>query len=87
MISQLKTGKCVVGLKQTRKAVASRRAERVFYALDADPAVTDALLALCRAYDVPCEAAPSMRELGQACGIKVGAAAAALVRPSCAAQE
>lgn len=80
MISQLKTGKKVVGLKQTRKAVNGHTALCVFFAEDADPAVTDTLTALCQAQGVPCQAVPSMRELGQACGIKVGAAAAALIK-------
>lgn len=80
MISQLKTGKKVVGLKQTRKALAAHRVLCVFLAEDADPVVTDALAEQCRRENIPCSVVPTMRELGQACGIKVGAAAAALVK-------
>lgn len=79
MLSQLKTGKKVVGLKQTRKALASHRVKCVFLAEDADPAVTDALAEQCCEEDVPCTRVASMKELGLACGIKVGAAAAALI--------
>jgi large subunit ribosomal protein L7A len=80
LISQLKTGKKVVGLKQTRKAVSTQLASCVFVAEDADPAVTQALSNLCQEYAVPCTLVPSMKELGHACGIKVGATAAALIK-------
>lgn len=79
MLSQLKKGNRVVGLKQTRKALSARRARCVFLAEDADPAVTDALAGQCRAEEIPCVMVPSMKELGTACGIQVGAAAAALL--------
>lgn len=79
MISRLKTGKKVVGLKQTRKAVQAGRALAVFLACDADPAVTEPISAMCAAAQVPVEASLSMRELGQECGISVGAAMAALL--------
>lgn len=80
MISKLKNGKKVVGLKQTRKAVNTGRADQVFLAIDADPAVTDPIAALCREKQVPLEFSASMKELGSLCGISVGASAAALLK-------
>lgn len=80
MLSELKTGPRVVGAKQTRRAVNDGRAVRVYLAQDADPAVTEPVEELCREHDVPVETAAAMRELGEACGIAVGAAVAALVR-------
>lgn len=79
MISQLKNGKKVVGFKQTKKAVQTGRAKCVFLACDADPVVTEPLSALCAAAEIPVERDASMRELGQVCGISVGAAAVALL--------
>ncbi len=79
MISRLKNGKKVVGLKQTRKAIQAGAAKVVYLACDADPAVTDPIAALCASAGVPVDQSAGMRELGQACGISVGASTAALL--------
>lgn len=71
--------KVVVGAKQLRKAVISGRAKRVFLAEDADPSVTEPLQALCVEYHIQITWVPGMTALGRACGIEVGAAAAAVV--------
>ena len=46
---------------------------------DADPAVTEPIEALAEAHGVPVTRVDAMKELGQACGIAVGAAAAGLL--------
>lgn len=69
----------VVGTKQLKKALVNGRAKRVWLAENADPAITEPLEALCRERSVACVWVPSKSELGQACGIEVGAAAAAAV--------
>jgi len=69
----------VVGAKQLKKAVKAGRVRYVFLAENADPAVTDPLDELCRQHHIPITWVPSMAELGQACGIEVGAAAAAVL--------
>ena len=69
----------VTGLKQVGKAVKSHRATRVFLADDADAHVREPLRELCEEAGVPIEQVPTMKELGTACGIQVGAAAAALI--------
>ncbi len=69
----------VVGAKQLRKALCSGRAVRVYLAEDADPAITQPLEELCRQHEVPCAWVAAMDGLGRACGIEVGAAAAAVV--------
>lgn len=80
MLSQLKSAKKVVGAKQLRRALAEQTATAVFLAKDADPALTQPLAQQCE----PCGIAPvwveSMQALGKACGISVGAAAAAILR-------
>lgn len=70
----------VVGAKQLRKALNSGKAHRVFLAQNADPAITEPLAQLCRQKKVPYAWVRSMLELGQVCGIEVGAAAAAAVK-------
>lgn len=69
----------VVGAKQLRKALLSGRARSVFLAQNADPAITKPIEALCMENHVRCTWVPAMAELGRACGIDVGAAAAAVV--------
>ena len=69
----------VVGAKQLKKAVKANRVRYVFLAENADPAVTEPLEALCVDNHIPITWVPSMAELGHACGIEVGAAAAAVL--------
>ncbi len=71
---------CVVGVKQTEKAVAKQAAEAVYIANDADERVTAKLLAQCEAQGVTVVMAGNMQELGKACGINVKAAAAAILK-------
>ncbi len=79
MLSELKTCRKVVGTKQLRKALARGEIRLVFLAEDADPAVTEPLAALAEAGSVQIVRVRTMRELGAACGIAVGAAAAGLL--------
>ena len=69
----------VVGAKQLKKAVKAGRVQYVFLAENADPAVTEPLSALCEDNHIPITWVRSMTELGHACGIEVGAAAAAVL--------
>ncbi len=71
--------KVIVGAKQIRKALNAGKAHRVFLAENADPAITEPLVALCQQNHVLCTWVSDMSELGHACGIAVGAAAAAVV--------
>ena len=70
MAGELTAKEKVVGLKQTRRAVTQGTARQVYLACDADPALTEPLLALCR---------ETMQQLGRVCGIAVAAAAVAIV--------
>jgi large subunit ribosomal protein L7A len=71
--------KVVVGAKQLRKALSTGAARRVFLAANADPAITEPIEALCQLNHVEFAWVKSMTDLGHACGIEVGAAAAAVV--------
>ncbi len=79
MLDSLSRGNAVVGVKQLKKALNSGRVQRVFLAEDADPMLTEPLAELCRKTHIQCAWVPSMKDLGRACGIDVGAAAAAAV--------
>jgi len=80
MPSRLLSGKKLVGVKQSKKAVAAGRVQAAYIAQDADPAVTRPFERLCE--DVGCEvvAVPSMAELGRMCGIEVASAVAVLLK-------
>lgn len=71
--------KTVVGAKQLKKAVEAGRARYVYLAENADPAVIEPIALLCRTQEIQTVWVPSMAVLGRACGIEVGAAAAAVV--------
>lgn len=71
--------KVVVGAKQLRKSLSKGVAKRVYLARNADPAITEPLEAMCKEHRVNCVWVKSMADLGQACGIEVGAAAAAVI--------
>ena len=78
-LALLSQKKLAVGAKQLRKALHNGKASQVFLARNADPAITEPLLALCQHKSVAFAWVKSMTDLGQACGIEVGAAAAAIV--------
>ena len=69
----------VVGAKQLKKALHNGRAQYVYLAENADPSVTEPIEDLCRQNHVQLYWVSSMKDLGKACGIDVGAAAAAVV--------
>ena len=79
MLEDLSRCEKVVGAKQVKRALNSGRAKRIFMALDADPRLLQPLVQQAVRQQVPLEQASSMRALGEACGIAVGAAIAALV--------
>ena len=79
VLMDLSGKRTVAGAKQIRKALASGKAKCVYLAADADPAITEPLLALSQQYHIAAHWVRSMTNLGQACGIEVGAAAAAAI--------
>ena len=80
MLEKLKTANKVVGIKQLKRALKDRTAQTVFLAEDADPRLMEPLRAACEQAQVELVLVPTMQELGKACSIAVGAAAAAMLR-------
>ena len=81
MLNELKHSARVVGVKQLRKALERGTVVRVFLADNADPVLLEPLEDMARAAGVPVCHVAAMKELGQACGIAVGAAAAGILAP------
>ena len=69
--------KKVVGIKQVRKALREGSVKKIWLADDADPALTEPLEKACREAGIEVLRAVTMKELGRACSISVGAACAA----------
>ena len=69
----------IVGAKQLRKALQKGICRYVFLAENADPSITEPIAELCGKTEVPHHWVDSMVDLGRACGIEVGAAAAAVI--------
>jgi large subunit ribosomal protein L7A len=71
--------KVTIGTKQATKAVEAGRAAEVFVAKDADPRITSKMVNLCKKMGVKVTYVDSMKQLGKACGIEVGAAMVAVM--------
>ena len=80
MISELSGSNKVVGAKQAKRALRDGRAVRLFMAMDADPRLLQPLVQEAVNRQVPASQVPTMKELGAACGIAVGAAVAVLTK-------
>ncbi|OEH93182.1 50S ribosomal protein L7ae-like protein [Bacillus solimangrovi] len=68
----------IIGTKQTLKALRNNEVKEVIIADDADRYVTDKVLIAAQEKNVPVINVKSMKKLGKACGIDVGAAAVAI---------
>jgi len=80
MLEELRNAKRkTVGVKQTLKAVQSGEAKVVFLAVDADEHVLRPLRQALSKRAIQVYEVESMMELGKACKIDVGAAAAAML--------
>ena len=82
VLPKIDRNKVVVGAKQLRKAMEKGNVQYVCFAKNADPGITEPLAQQCKTRGISCIWVSSMRELGDACGIEVGAAAAAVVDKS-----
>lgn len=80
MIPELSGSSKVVGAKQAKRALKDGRAVRLYVAMDADPRLLQPLVQEAVNRRLPVQQVPSMRELGQSCGIAVGAAVAVLTK-------
>jgi len=68
-----------VGLNQTTKAIEHSKAIEVFVAEDADQRLISRIAALAQQHNIPLVWVETMKQLGVACEIDVGAATAAIV--------
>ena len=79
MADERMTSPKVVGAKQVRRALEKGSVCCVYIAQDADPALLQPLVQKAVDGGVRVEQVASMKQLGEACGIAVGAAIAAVL--------
>jgi large subunit ribosomal protein L7A len=82
VIELLKKKAKVVGVKQTKKAAEQDQLEMVFIASDADQRVVAPIKQFCESKGIIVHVTSTMKQLGKAAGIDVGAAVAGILRSS-----
>ncbi|MGY5385708.1 50S ribosomal protein L7ae-like protein [Bacillus spizizenii] len=76
-VSQAKS--IIIGTKQTVKALKRGSVKEVVVAKDADLILTSSVVSLAEDQGISVSMVESMKKLGKACGIEVGAAAVAII--------
>ena len=79
MLTELNCTNKVAGAKQVKRALNDDRVLKLFVAGNADPRVTQPLAQQAVTRGIRVELIADMKELGQACAIAVGTAAAAVL--------
>ena len=69
----------VIGIKQTTKALNHNKVKTLFISEDADKHLIEHIEQIVKEKDVEVIYVDSMKDLGEACGINVGAAVAAIL--------
>ncbi len=70
----------VIGTKQTVKALKEGNVRELIIAGDADPRLTSKVVEEALEINIPILYVDSMKKLGKACGIEVGASTVAIIR-------
>jgi len=79
-LEELRNNAHTTGLRTTLRAIESGKAVKVFIADDADVFVKRRLQEACTASHIEYVRVAAMKELGEACGVSVKAACAAIVK-------
>lgn len=79
-MERLKGNNKTIGVKQTLKAAETGNAKIVFIARDADERVVQNIKELCQTNSIEIIYVDTMKQLGKACGIEVGAATACILK-------
>ncbi|MDP4180040.1 MAG: ribosomal L7Ae/L30e/S12e/Gadd45 family protein [Bacillota bacterium] len=80
MLESIKSSKKTIGVRQSLKAVENGLAGTVYIAKDADEKVVRNIKDMCLSNQVQVVYIDSMKQLGKACGIEVGAAVACILK-------
>lgn len=80
MLENLQHEKKIIGIKQTAKALKQDKVKTLYVAEDAEAHLIQQLIELAKGKDIDVIKVESMKKLGKACEIDVGAAAAAALK-------
>ncbi|HEY9059156.1 MAG TPA: ribosomal L7Ae/L30e/S12e/Gadd45 family protein [Pseudobacteroides sp.] len=80
MLESIKSSKKTIGIRQSLKAVENGIAGTVYIAKDADEKVVRNIKELCSVSSIEIVYIDTMKQLGKACGIEVGAAVACVLK-------
>jgi large subunit ribosomal protein L7A len=80
VIELLKTKEKVVGIKQTKKSAEQEKLAAVFIASDADQRVVGPIIQICESKNISVHLVDTMKQLGKAAGIDVGAAVVGILK-------
>jgi len=80
MLENLQHEKKTIGIKQTAKALKQDKVKVLYIAADAESHLTQQLVQLAREQNIEVITVDSMKKLGKACEIEVGAAVAAALK-------
>lgn len=78
-VDELKNAPKVIGIKQTAKALQKNEVAVLYIAKDAENRIVEPVETLAQSKGIQIIRVPSMKELGKAFGIEVGAAVAAIL--------
>lgn len=70
----------IIGLKQTLKAIQSGIAAKIYLAGDCDEVIKRSVSEACAQKNLEIVYVNTMKELGEACGIDIGASTAAVIQ-------
>ncbi|MEH7108912.1 MULTISPECIES: 50S ribosomal protein L7ae-like protein [Bacillaceae] len=76
----LQANNVIIGTKKTVKALKEGIVLELIVASDADPKIINQAVTDAERLNIPIQYVDSMKKLGKACGIEVGAAAVAITR-------
>jgi large subunit ribosomal protein L7A len=76
VVESLRDRNKMVGIKQTMKAIENGETKLVYIAKDADERISGKIIELCKKHNVQVTYVETMKLLGKACNIDVGAAVA-----------
>jgi len=79
MLNLRNSANVIIGLKQTLKAIQGDKAIKVYLATDADEFIKRSIAEACAQKNLETIYISTMRELGEACGIDIGASTAAVI--------
>ena len=80
MYAELREAQTVAGARQLLRAIESGTIRQVYIATDADLFITKRVTDVCAQKGIPVREVPSMKALGEACGLAVAAAVAGIKR-------